>query len=215
MIPTDLRAGLLTSLALLATAACEATPPAPADYRAAYQPRISAERTLLTLPPAPAGGGIAPAALAEAAARLGALGGGPALHLRAGAPVSPAELADLQSLALASGIPLANLDLRSGDASPPGVELEVVHWRIAPVGCPTWADLMDNFHSNAPTYELGCANARNLQLMVADPSDLLGGRVLDPASGGREAAAIERYRTDQVKPFLGTTATGAQGAGMK
>ena len=46
---------------------------------------------------------------------------------------------------------------------------------------------------------LGCANAVNLGLMVADPNDLAMGTPTAPADAAREAEAIVRYRTDKVK----------------
>jgi pilus assembly protein CpaD len=52
---------------------------------------------------------------------------------------------------------------------------------------------------NLPLSNLGCANAVNLGLMLADPRDLEQGRALAPADGAREAGAISRYETDKVK----------------
>jgi pilus assembly protein CpaD len=46
---------------------------------------------------------------------------------------------------------------------------------------------------------LGCANAVNLGLMVADPADLVTGAPTAPADATREAEAIVRYRTDKVR----------------
>lgn len=46
---------------------------------------------------------------------------------------------------------------------------------------------------------LGCANERNLGLMIADPRDLTGDRELAPSPGYREADAVQRYRLDKIK----------------
>ena len=50
-----------------------------------------------------------------------------------------------------------------------------------------------------PLSNLGCANAVNLGLMIAEPADLTRGRPLGTADGIREAEAVVRYRTDKVK----------------
>jgi pilus biogenesis lipoprotein CpaD len=48
--------------------------------------------------------------------------------------------------------------------------------------------------SNKESTNLGCANAMNLALMVADPGDLMWGDALTGADGQREAGVIDRYR---------------------
>ncbi len=53
----------------------------------------------------------------------------------------------------------------------------------------------------------GCINAANLAPMIAHPADLAHGRAPTPTVGALDAAAIERLRTDTVKPLLGTGAT--------
>jgi type IV pilus biogenesis protein CpaD/CtpE len=46
---------------------------------------------------------------------------------------------------------------------------------------------------------LGCDNRANLRAMLANPEDLDHGQALKPASGEREALAIEAYRKGEVK----------------
>jgi len=46
---------------------------------------------------------------------------------------------------------------------------------------------------------LGCANRANLRAMVADPEDIQLGQLLTPASGAREARAVEAYKRGEVK----------------
>lgn len=66
-------------------------------------------------------------------------------------------------------------------------------------GCPDWSRDLAFDARNLPMPNLGCANAVNLGLMIADPSDLVRTGRLDPADGTREAEALVRYRTDKVK----------------
>ncbi|MGD9509900.1 MAG: CpaD family pilus assembly lipoprotein [Geminicoccaceae bacterium] len=66
-------------------------------------------------------------------------------------------------------------------------------------GCPDWSRDPGYDPRNEPLSNLGCANAYNLGLMVADPADLVAGVPTAPADGVREAEAVLRYRTDKVK----------------
>ncbi|HEX6010905.1 MAG TPA: CpaD family pilus assembly lipoprotein [Geminicoccaceae bacterium] len=83
---------------------------------------------------------------------------------------------------------------RGGGVSVTAMSLEV----ILP-GCPDWSRDPGFDPRNLPLSNLGCANAYNLGLMVADPADLAPRRELAPADGTREAEAVLRYRTDKVK----------------
>lgn len=79
------------------------------------------------------------------------------------------------------------------------VEVRVGSHLVRLPGCPDWSRDPAFDPWNLPLSNLGCANATNLGLMVADPADLAGGRELGPADGTREADAVARYRTDKVK----------------
>lgn len=91
---------------------------------------------------------------------------------------------------------------------------QTAHLRTAsPAGaCQPWPDIQDLGMSGPGL--LGCATRENLAAMVEDPRDLEQGRALAPADGAHAAAAIERYRTDKVKPFPSETATGGRGAAL-
>lgn len=63
------------------------------------------------------------------------------------------------------------------------------------------------------------ANEANLRAMIADPQDLVSGASSPNADGQIAAAAIQRYRTDRVKPLpdsgiaqISTVAGGATAA---
>lgn len=79
------------------------------------------------------------------------------------------------------------------------VEVRVDGHLVRLPGCPDWSRDPAFDPWNLPLSNLGCANAINLGLMVANPADLAGGRELGPADGTREAEAVARYRTDKVK----------------
>jgi pilus assembly protein CpaD len=99
------------------------------------------------------------------------------------------------------GVPRANIAFSDTAAQSPGISLVMSRYTVIPPECPAWDDLLENYVSNGPTMPLGCANARNLSLMVEDPRDLLVGRTTGPTDGNREVKAIERYMEDKVKPL--------------
>jgi pilus assembly protein CpaD len=99
------------------------------------------------------------------------------------------------------GVPRANIAFSDTAAEGPGVSLVMSRYTALLPECPAWDDLLENYVSNGPTMPLGCANARNLSLMVEDPHDLLVGRTTGPTDGGHEVKAIERYMEDKVKPL--------------
>jgi type IV pilus biogenesis protein CpaD/CtpE len=81
----------------------------------------------------------------------------------------------------------------------PRADILVTAWAVALPGCPDWSRDPAYDPRNLPLSNLGCANAVNLGLMVADTGDLVRGREPGPADGTREAEAVVRYRTDKVK----------------
>lgn len=78
-------------------------------------------------------------------------------------------------------------------------EIVVTAYAVQLPACPNWSRDPAADPGNLPLSNLGCANAVNLGLMVADPRDLVGDRPFGAADGTREADAIARYRADKVK----------------
>lgn len=64
--------------------------------------------------------------------------------------------------------------------------------------CPDWSRESGLDYSNLPGSNFGCATQTNLGLMIANPSDLVRGRKLAPASGIHAAESIVRYRSGEV-----------------
>jgi pilus assembly protein CpaD len=73
--------------------------------------------------------------------------------------------------------------------------------------CPNWSSPPQAEYTNAYRSNWGCADAVNLGLMVAQPSDLVSGRTLAPADGMPAAAAVNRYLNNRVTPLQVQTAT--------
>ena len=95
----------------------------------------------------------------------------------------------------------AAVDDAPGLARDRQLEVLVATAEIVLPGCPDWSSDPGYDPRNEPLSNLGCANAVNLGLMVADPADLVTGAPTAPADATREAEAIVRYRTDKVRPL--------------
>jgi len=80
---------------------------------------------------------------------------------------------------------------------------------VTPPACPNWSDSPVTPHDNTPNTNYGCSTLSNLAEMIDNPRDLEMGRPLDPVDAEPGLHAIERYRTDQVKPFLASGASGS------
>jgi pilus assembly protein CpaD len=93
----------------------------------------------------------------------------------------------------------AAVDDPAGLARDRQLEVLVSATSVALPGCPDWSGDPGYDPRNEPLSNLGCANAFNLGLMVADPRDLSTGTPMAPADATREAEAVIRYRTDKVK----------------
>jgi len=64
--------------------------------------------------------------------------------------------------------------------------------------CPVWTDHRPDPYDNMPQPQIGCANQRNLALMIDQPADLVAGRKLGPADAARSSSATQRYRDNKV-----------------
>jgi pilus assembly protein CpaD len=78
------------------------------------------------------------------------------------------------------------------------VELVLERHLVELPPCPDWSRESGLDFSNLPGSNFGCATQANLGMMVANPSDLVRGRKLAPASGIHAAEGIVRYRTGNV-----------------
>ena len=72
---------------------------------------------------------------------------------------------------------------------------------VLPPACPGYNTPVQLDETGRPITVFGCANAANLGLMVADPTDLEEGRTLAPADGEAAALGIKRYRQGVVTPL--------------
>lgn len=98
----------------------------------------------------------------------------------------------------------------SGDSAKDDTAILVAYFYTATLPeCPDWTGYPGTTFDNQPSSNFGCANASNLGLMVADPSDLHHGRTIGPADGTVGARAIERYRSGTSPQLSGTVSPAA------
>lgn len=90
------------------------------------------------------------------------------------------------------------------------VRVAVERYVVTLPPCPDWRQPSWPNRNNAPTSNMGCANAAALGMMVANPRDLLEGQEFAGPDGGQSADAITRYHQDKVKweKKQGTSAAG-------
>ena len=88
---------------------------------------------------------------------------------------------------------------RAGDGD---LLITVKRTEATSVGCPDFRRTNRMDLSELNTSNFGCATAGNLARSIADPRDLAAGRTLGPANGANSVGAVNRYRTDAVKPLI-------------
>jgi type IV pilus biogenesis protein CpaD/CtpE len=71
-----------------------------------------------------------------------------------------------------------------------------------PPTCPSWVTAVTDPYDNQPLPQYGCANARNLALMIDRPKDLLHGRDMGPSSGVTTVGAMRRYNSNQSRGLI-------------
>jgi pilus biogenesis lipoprotein CpaD len=91
--------------------------------------------------------------------------------------------------------------LPSPEAQPGLVRIVLNRYVVVPPNCPDWSKPTTPDYANMPMSNLGCANTANFGVMVADPAELIQGRQPGPADAEGSTGAIQRYRTDKVKPL--------------
>lgn len=134
----------------------------------------------------------------------------PGSHVSVAAPTKTAAQAARSRNRLASvrnelqrmGISTSIVQAESTNNQNTGDEVVVFAQTVAvlPPDCPGYNQPLTLDYEWRPETRLGCSNAVNLGLMVANPSDLAQGRPLSPADGEAMALGVNRYRTDATYP---------------
>lgn len=78
------------------------------------------------------------------------------------------------------------------------VKIMVGRYVVTTPNCPDWTKPGESDWTNRTSSNLGCANATNLGLMIADPGDLIRSRPMTPGDGQRGAKQVQKYRDDKI-----------------
>jgi pilus assembly protein CpaD len=82
------------------------------------------------------------------------------------------------------------------DTAQPGageVLVRIARYHVVLPDCPNYSRTRTGDNSNLPSSNFGCADRRNLGLMVANPRDLLRGRDMGPVSGARTSIPVRDH----------------------
>ncbi|MBV8594281.1 MAG: hypothetical protein JOZ27_08285, partial [Caulobacteraceae bacterium] len=91
--------------------------------------------------------------------------------------------------------------IRVAELAPGDVRLTVETYVAEVPDCPNWSKPPGNDPANTLHSDFGCATAKNLAAMVADPRDLVAPREMGPPVGDPAVAGVDRYRHDRVEPL--------------
>lgn len=67
-----------------------------------------------------------------------------------------------------------------------------------PPECGYWPDNLSESRENVPYWNFGCAQSRNLAMMVANPNDLIGPRRSSARSSDRRDVVLKKYTAGEV-----------------
>lgn len=87
------------------------------------------------------------------------------------------------------------------------INVTVNRYVVTPPACPNWSNFDGNDNRDTPGSNYGCAVDASLGYMVANPRDLVQGRVPEPANTAPLVGGLQRYQNGKVyKPV--STSTG-------
>jgi pilus assembly protein CpaD len=117
----------------------------------------------------------------------------------AGDASAAARIAQATRVQLADGgVPYAAIagstyDASGRDTAP--VVLSFTHYTAEAPDCqPVWTEDLAHSPGNRPPPNFGCFMNANLAAMIADPSDLVDPRPIEPRDGARRAVVMDKYR---------------------
>jgi pilus biogenesis lipoprotein CpaD len=96
------------------------------------------------------------------------------------------------------------------DAQPGAVSILAKLVNVTPPGCPGYSAPIHIDTEGQPVISPGCSNESNLDLMVANPADLAGGRPLPPGDAEGLALGVQRYHEGKVPPLTAPLTTSSQ-----
>lgn len=100
------------------------------------------------------------------------------------------------------GIPKDNIvvdKLPNNELHGSGIIVGIEKFSVVNPSCPNWEKSIGDSQGHEAMRNMGCAQAVNFGMMVADPRDLVTGKDADLYDGTRHALDVEMYRKDKVK----------------
>jgi pilus biogenesis lipoprotein CpaD len=96
------------------------------------------------------------------------------------------------------------------DGQPGTVSILAKSVTIVPPTCPGTNAPVHYNTENQPVIMMGCTSDITLDMMVANPADLAGGRPLPPGNGEAMALGVQKYNEGKVAPLPGPIVTTSQ-----
>ncbi|HTI87638.1 MAG TPA: CpaD family pilus assembly lipoprotein [Alphaproteobacteria bacterium] len=129
-------------------------------------------------------------------------------------PGADARLDSRRAAAVSSYLLRAGVAADRGSNGPASdVRITVSRSVAVPPACGDWRKPSnDGDPGNTPSSNFGCANMRNLGMMVADPSELVAGHPAGPGQGESLAAGVKRFRAGEIKPLTPFTESAGNGS---
>lgn len=219
---------LLLLAAAAATSGCmmstrqETTGSIPTDYRLRHPISIREGEHTLEVFVGARRGELTPVQRAEVAAFAGTwrreATGGIVVEVPTATPnarAAAAALREIRAILASAGVPARSIATRKYQPYDPGVlaTVRLIYPKmVAEAGpCGLWPHdlgptLDTQYNHNAPYWNLGCANQRNLAAMVANPADLVQPRAETPVYAERRTTVLDKFRKGE------NTATNVQNA---
>jgi pilus biogenesis lipoprotein CpaD len=128
-----------------------------------------------------------------------------ALHVTISGAPTAVQLRSLTTLLIGDGVDPHKIAVAPSQSARSPLTITVDRYVATPPLCNPWGaanTASPDVNANPARAELGCSDLNNLGAMVADPHDLVKGSSYPYADGATAAAAVSRYESDAVKPFL-------------
>jgi pilus assembly protein CpaD len=108
---------------------------------------------------------------------------------------------EIRQLITAYGFSEANVAIEPyHDGRDAGAPIRLSYLRYVAEGpeCGRWTTNLADESRNLPYPNFGCAQQRNLAAQIANPADLLGPRIVEPADAERRAVVFDKYRQGRI-----------------
>ncbi|MCK5444843.1 MAG: hypothetical protein KAI73_04420 [Rhodospirillaceae bacterium] len=194
-ISKSVRAFVLTAIAVSALSACAApATEAPESYNETYPIKISREQVSITIALPESGVSL----IAEDARRFKGFLRDYVQRGRSQVIIETALPAVAQSVLVANGFRAGELNfIDSANISAPNAILSFTANTAQVPDCGDWSESTAFNPENAPLKNFGCANRRNIGLIVSDPGDMIQSQPMSGGSAARRDAKMDLFNAGE------------------